>query len=119
MEVYHIRNEDEEGNILNNGGLTIVYRIDEYSISFGWALCCNEDNYDKKLGRQIAVERLASCPEIIYEEEFFRGLNKSVSHQTLRGLNKSAVDKVNENLKLEDLSPEFIVETIIFHEQSK
>lgn len=42
------------------GGLTLVYFVSptNNSITFATALCSNKDNYNKKLGRNIAIGRL-------------------------------------------------------------
>jgi hypothetical protein len=50
---------NESRNIPNvTGGTTIVYQIVDDGINIGYAKCHDHDNYNKKAGRDLALERL-------------------------------------------------------------
>lgn len=58
----HIRDHDEEGELLNFGGATIAYEVerlsDKFRIKFSVSECCDTDRFVKQIGRDIASSRL-------------------------------------------------------------
>lgn len=56
----HIRECDEDGNLLNNGGATIAYTVspEMETIFVHLALCSRKDRFVKKTGREFAADRL-------------------------------------------------------------
>lgn len=66
-KIYHIREKDEDGNILPRGGVTIVFVENN-----GWfdgyiALCHPDDNYNKKVGVEVALSKKPcfKTPEVV------------------------------------------------------
>ena len=54
----------------NLGGYTIAYKqVGEDAYHVGLAICSDEDNYDKALGRSIAKARLRTLPYFVTEEQ--------------------------------------------------
>lgn len=70
VQFQHIRrtykqwsDEDEEvKNVVhNNGGVTIAYVLDGFnSVSFSVAQCSSKDQFNKKIGRNLALHRLTN-----------------------------------------------------------
>jgi len=58
----HIRNRDNEGKIISNGGRTVAYYVDEEGFVWAYAVakCHPSDNFDKQVGRDKASGRLYS-----------------------------------------------------------
>ena len=56
----HIRECDEEGELLQTGGLTIVYTVsyEMKEIFLNIAKCSVNDQFSRKIGREVAEERL-------------------------------------------------------------
>lgn len=106
IQYKYYRNTNETG-VSVTGGLTIAYRIDDDSISYGYAICSDKDQFNKKIGKEVATFRLADEPTVFDEDEILH-LFARVSRETLRGLNKTAVLNLMEELTIHDLSPEFI-----------
>ena len=63
LKYIHIRppvDQDEWGNplhCLNHGGFTVAYYIHENNIEWNYAICNDKENFNKKLGREIAKGR--------------------------------------------------------------
>jgi hypothetical protein len=56
----HVRYEDEAGNVLPRGGQTVAAVYPEGSdtpVAIAAAWCCALDNYNKRIGRHIALGR--------------------------------------------------------------
>jgi len=58
VKFIHIRECDEDGNILNNGGCTIAYSATKKEIFLNLALCHPRDQFCRKTGREVAAEKL-------------------------------------------------------------
>jgi hypothetical protein len=54
----HVRYPNDDGSISNLGGLTYAFTIDEEHVHFAVSVCSVNDNYSKKIGRQLSTERL-------------------------------------------------------------
>lgn len=50
----------ENGQVSCKGGATIAYVTGEEGVSFAEAYCSQRDNYNRRLGRDIALGRLSS-----------------------------------------------------------
>ena len=59
VRIQHVRNENENGEVLPKGGSTLAFisypRTDWVLV--GIAECSDQDNYNKRLGAQIALGR--------------------------------------------------------------
>jgi hypothetical protein len=62
MRFLHIRECDEEGALLNCGGCTIAFTPSKEmeAIFVAMAICHPKDQFVKKIGRELAAERLKS-----------------------------------------------------------
>lgn len=54
-------------NLQNPSVLTVAAHIsyDQGSLRFGWSLCSQKDNFSKKIGRELAIDRLNSGGVVI------------------------------------------------------
>ena len=50
----------KDGQVEGQGGATIVFVTGEEGVSFAEAYCSHKDNYNRRLGRDIALGRLAA-----------------------------------------------------------
>lgn len=79
----HLRNNNIDGSISPNGGMTIAYTRNEKGLVVGWASakCHIRDNFNKVKGRMKAAGRLLSahyyndCPEL-NEKTFIEKCNE-------------------------------------------
>ena len=58
IKILHIRECDEEGNLLNKGGCTIAYTCTKQDILLNASFCHPKDQFCKKIGREVAIQRL-------------------------------------------------------------
>lgn len=58
VKFVHVRQIDELGNLLSNGGLTIAYTATKKDIFLSHAQCSWLDNFNRRVGRQIAAGRM-------------------------------------------------------------
>lgn len=56
----HIRNLNADEQPDSRGGATYAYRVVDNKLEFGAAYCTLNDNFNKKIGRQIAESRMAT-----------------------------------------------------------
>jgi hypothetical protein len=56
----HLRNIDDEGDITNSGGVTVAFCEKDRHLWFAYSRCHWNDNYCKRIGRNIATGRLYS-----------------------------------------------------------
>jgi hypothetical protein len=94
LRYIHIRppvDQDEWGNplhCLNHGGFTVAYMLNGDTIEWNYAICHDKENFNKKLGREIASGRFY-CPRInnffteITQEHFFDHLCE-LNHHSLQ-----------------------------------
>lgn len=69
--VVHIRAKDENGNVENRGGGTVVFvpkNNDMYRCNVGWSICHPNDNFDKELGVRIATGR-AKANDVVMNQQ--------------------------------------------------
>lgn len=59
----------------SKGGVTLAYRINEDTVSLGYAFCSDRDSYSRKMGNSIASGRLSKIPLVVTKEEIVRGGN--------------------------------------------
>lgn len=60
IQIRHLRTNDFEGRVNNNGGATIAYVEDGKDVVYSTAFCSPKDNFCRSVGRQAAVGRLNS-----------------------------------------------------------
>src|SRR5260221_1142622 len=58
VKFVHVRQIDDKGNLLTNGGLTVAYTATLKDIMVSHAQCSYLDNFNYCVGRQIAAGRL-------------------------------------------------------------
>ena len=69
----HIRKLDEQNfDASTHGGITFVYNlvrgdVGELSVDISYSLCSEKDNFNRKIGRAIAVGRMNAGSAIRYE----------------------------------------------------
>lgn len=113
VQYRYIRRHDKDGNVLQTGGITVVYRVDEDKVVYQFSVCSNKDQFSKKIGKEVSRIRLAENPLEVPGEvviDYFTNM----SLETLKGLNLKAATKVIDNLSLEDINPDFLVELGIY-----
>jgi len=69
--VVHIRAKDENGNVENRGGGTVVFvpkNNDMYRCNVGWSICHPNDNFDKELGVRIATGRAKTGRDVTLQK---------------------------------------------------
>lgn len=64
MLVNYIREKSEHDEILGYKGVPIGVVVALDKDHFGYSLCCPKDKWDKKLGKQIAINRAEQGKEI-------------------------------------------------------
>lgn len=124
--LYNIKRNNKEvrfnhrrSDVSQKGGITMGWIIHEDVIVYGFAVCSNEDMYNKKTGRELVQSRLESVefidesvtfPE--YNEKWIAVHNKEelidFASQTemLRGFRKDS----RSSIKMEDLSFALLIE---------
>lgn len=78
MVFKHCRYHDKDGRIEARAGQTIAFMLDPEFINtdtpkvlVGVAMCCPKDNYNRKVGRTIAMARLLSYPKPAASGEYW------------------------------------------------
>lgn len=56
LQIRHIRVVEEDA-IINNGGATIAYDVDNGNVRYAVAFCCPRDNFSRSVGRNCAKGR--------------------------------------------------------------
>lgn len=89
----------DSGFLRSRGGVTIFWKYEEsvlYTgriiLSFGIAICSKKDNFDKKLGRDIAFSR-ANENRLTISRNVFKGMDKLEQYYYLKNLVISTVEK--------------------------
>ena len=59
----HYRKFDRKGQIMARGGMTLAIQVDGSQVTVALAECGRKDNFNRKLGRQIASGRLSAGKE--------------------------------------------------------
>jgi hypothetical protein len=88
---YVINYDTHAEGIYNQGGITIAYQrltdvelelilgsTEEPAIRIGFAGCSLSDNYDRKFGRMIAEQRLATSRDVIVGEKYIERILKAI-----------------------------------------
>ena len=73
---------DDGGNM---GGITLVFQLD-YSAKtarFGWAVCSKEDNFSKRKGERVAVNRLSEGHSFLYKTPSTKSLTETLEEYLL------------------------------------
>lgn len=67
LTIYHFRKYDSEGNVLSQGGGTVVFTLLPKSgeVLMGISACSKEDNFDRKAGVTIAKSRLKKTGQFL------------------------------------------------------
>ncbi|HFO5467917.1 hypothetical protein [Escherichia coli] len=76
-KVFHIREKDEDGEVLARGGATVVFVETDVGFAAHIALCHPEDNYNKKVGVEVALSKNCyfKIPEV--SDKFIRDTSLS------------------------------------------
>lgn len=109
LEFRYFRNHNEHGELLNIGGFTLVFRVDDNAIHYGYAICSEKDSYNKQIGKEVAIQRLAMDPVIIDAEVILDFFYESLS-VTLPGLNKDFAIEVFQNMSLENINKNVFID---------
>lgn len=76
--------------ISNLGGITFAVKLDYTlrKISFGVSICSDKENFDKKIGRSVALDRLTNDPYVFGLDYFY-----DTEYSTIRRLHEILTDK--------------------------
>lgn len=85
-KVFHIREKNEDGEVLARGGATIVFVEDDVGFAAHIALCHPDDNYNKKVGVEVALGKncYLKLPEV--SDEFIRDTSTSYWKQVVKSV---------------------------------
>ena len=106
--VVHIRAKDENGNVENRGGGTVVFvpkNNDMYRCNVGWSICHPNDNFDKELGVRIATGRAKANDVVMNQQntvEDYIQVARIVFVDLIH--NKEHITDVEERMKKMDLT---------------
>jgi hypothetical protein len=112
IKFFHIRkynNNSHNHNSISNGGLTIAWYINNGAIVYSVAICSDKDDFNKKVGREIATRRLISDQKLI-EHDVVLTYIYTIHFD---GINKRVAELIKDNLTTSDLSLVKIKEIII------
>jgi len=66
LHIYHARNYDSAGVVEFNGGTTLAFYVQPSGrntvVMYGLARCHENDGFDRKVGRDLAIIRLSQAP---------------------------------------------------------
>lgn len=76
-KVSHIREKNEDGEVLARGGATVVFAETDAGFAAHIALCHPDDNYNKKVGVEVALSKdcYFKLPEV--SDKFIKGTTPS------------------------------------------
>jgi hypothetical protein len=111
IKFFHIRkyNNNSSNSSISNGGLTIAWYINNGDIVYSVAICSDKDDFNKKVGREIATRRLISDQKLI-EHDVVLTYIYTIQFD---GINKKVAELIKDNLTTSDLSLVKIREIII------
>ena len=100
VAVFHRRNKNKDGIISPKGGMTTLIIDSPHGEHFeGTSICCDADNYDKKLGIRIALGRSGVVNHISTSAQFFVFILQQLTYNILvNGANSQADRKANAGL---------------------
>jgi hypothetical protein len=65
MEIIKFRHFFNREHSRTNGGITIAYKVVDKMLEIGIAFCGSRDQFSRKEGRRIALERLTTDPLVV------------------------------------------------------
>jgi hypothetical protein len=107
---FYDRPVNEEGEFHNKGGVTYLAIVTEQGLEVSYSLCSLEDNFNKKIGKEIALVRYNSGEYIFIPNEV---IISYINNIHMNVFTKSTTEKIKATLSINDLSLGFIKQIIM------